>query len=135
MGGRNGAVETLRSVASYCSFRLRYNNFLFLSRLVLVRGAPGPSHAVKPPSREARCENMRRLSVVVFPCVGECGYPVRTVYGQACGGQDLQCTEQQTHFFITRSWATLSVHVVASPGSHAALEVGGVSVWILGEGG
>ena len=25
-------------------------------------------------------------------------------------------------------WATLSVHVVASPGSRAALEVGGVSV-------
>ena len=25
-------------------------------------------------------------------------------------------------------WATLSVHVVASPGSHTALEVGGLSV-------
>ena len=28
----------------------------------------------------------------------------------------------------SRPWATLSVHVVASPASHAALEVGGLSV-------
>ena len=32
-------------------------------------------------------------------------------------------------------WATLSVHVVASPGSHAALEVAVLSVRSLGEGG
>ena len=31
------------------------------------------------------------------------------------------------------SWATLGVHVVASPGSHAALEVGGLSVHSFGE--
>ena len=31
----------------------------------------------------------------MLPCVGVCGYPVRTECGHACGGQDLQ-----THFFI-----------------------------------
>ena len=41
---------------------------------------------------------MRRLSVVVFPCVGVCGYPVRTECGHACGGQDLQ-----THSFINKA--------------------------------
>ena len=30
----------------------------------------------------------------MFPCVGVCGYPVRTECGHVCGGQDLQ-----THFF------------------------------------
>ena len=30
------------------------------------------------------------LSVVVFPCVGVCGYPVRTECGSACGSQNLQ---------------------------------------------
>ena len=29
------------------------------------------------------------MSVVVFPCVGVCGYPVRTECGNACGSQDL----------------------------------------------
>ena len=37
----------------------------------------------------------RRLSVVVSPGVGVCGYPVRTGCGHVCGGQDLQ-----THFFL-----------------------------------
>ena len=36
-----------------------------------------------------------KLSVVVSPGVGVCGYPVRTGCGHVCGGQDLQ-----THFFI-----------------------------------
>ena len=31
-------------------------------------------------------------------------------------------------------WPSLSLHVAASPGSHAALEVGGVSVRSFGEG-
>ena len=28
-------------------------------------------------------------------------------------------------------WATLSVHVAASPASHAALEVGGLKVYVV----
>ena len=41
------------------------------------------------------CAPWRRLSVVVFPCVSVCGYPVRTECGNACGSQDLQ-----THFLL-----------------------------------
>ena len=34
----------------------------------------------------------------------------------------------EDHLVAPNLWATLSVHVVASPGSHAALEVGGLTV-------
>ena len=34
----------------------------------------------------------------MFPCVGVCGYPVRTECGNACGSQDLASTDP---FFIT----------------------------------
>ena len=34
---------------------------------------------------------------MVFPCVGVCGYPVRTECGNACGSQDLQ-----TFFYYAR---------------------------------
>ena len=46
------------------------------------------------------CAPWRRLSVVVFPCVGVCGYPVRTECGHACGGQHLQNIVSSFSFFL-----------------------------------
>ena len=48
------------------------------------------------------CAPWRRLSVVVFPCVGVCGYPVRTECGSACGSQDLQTLFIYIKYYIQK---------------------------------
>ena len=52
------------------------------------------------------CAPWRRLSVMVFPCVGVCGYPVRTECGNACGSQDLQ-----THFLYDQELTIRASHL------------------------
>ena len=56
------------------------------------------------------CAPWRRLSVVVFPCVGVCGYPVRTECSSACGSQDLQ-----TLFFTRESYSLCKPSAVPLP--------------------
>ena len=68
------------------------------SALTKTRGEPTRGDCAARPlsSTTTMCVMSRSTEYLgVFPCVGVCGYPVRTECGNACGSQDLQ-----THLFL-----------------------------------
>ena len=64
----------------------------------LPHALPRPTFVGRVAVRTKR--NAIVIVVVVFPCVGVCGYPVRTECGHACGGQDLQTFLPEVREFI-----------------------------------